>query len=782
MTLDIAIVLAILGLAMWLFVTERLRIDVVALIVLVALGLTGQVSAEQAFSGFSNPAVITIWAVFILSGGLSRTGVAGILGRQIRRMARGGEASLILVLMIVAALLSSVMNNVGVAALLMPALMDIARRQGMSPSRLLMPLSFATLLGGMLTLIGTPPNLLLAEELAAVDPDLAFGMFDYTPVGLAVTVVGILYMVAFGRRLLPDRDLARMGADEPSTEHYEIRSRLFTLRLPEGSPLAGKTLADSRFGQALSLNVMAIVRQGETILAPEAQVRLQAGDRLVVKGRPRTLRFLQGRQHIFLVDDDPEVGSLIARDLDLASIRVARGASVVDRSLAELDFRQRFGAFVLDIRRAGEPLVVDVQFQRLQVGDLLLVQGPRERIEAMAESPDFSAVEEASSQEAASRFGLGRNLFVGRVDEHSPIAGRRLGQLHLERFGLTVVGILHAGDSQLMPDPETRVAAGDHLLVKCRPDQLEVLQGYQGLEMDLETQPDLRQLESDRVGLAEVALAPQTSLVGKTLRELDFREETGLTVLAIWREGRALRQRVKDIPLRFGDALLLYGRRRNLERLARQPDFLVLTEEVQEEPRIEKAPLAAAIFVLGVILPAVLLGVPIALAAVFGALMMVLTGCLSMEEAYRNIQWPAVFLIAGMLPLGIAMQESGAAAWLAGGMMALIGGYGELAIMAGLFTAAALASQVMPNPAVAVLLAPIAISAAGAPDVGLQRLMMTIAVASSASFFSPVGHPANVLVMGPGGYRFKDFVRAGLPLAIVVMIVALAVIPIFVPE
>ncbi|MCB0215240.1 MAG: anion permease [Chloroflexi bacterium] len=781
MTLDIAIVLGVLLLALLLFVTERLRIDVVALIVLVSLGMTGQVSSSEAFSGFSNPAVVTIWAVFILSGGLARTGVAGILGRQIRRLARGGEVSLILVLMIVAALLSSVMNNVGVAALLMPALMDIARRQGTSPARLLMPLAFATLLGGMLTLIGTPPNLLLSEQLAEIDPGLAFGMFDFTAVGLAVTTVGIAYMVLVGRHLLPTRDLARSGeGGEEAAEHYGLQERLFAIRLPEDSPLAGRSLAESRFGQALSLNVMAIIRQGETVLAPEAEARLRGGDRLIVKGRPATLRFLQGRRHIVLVDDDPALRSLITREIGLAKLTVAAGSPLLDRSLADCGFRDRYGLFVLELRREGEPLVVDLQYQPLRIGDVLLVQGPRERLDAAADGPDFSAVEPATADEAANRFGLGRNLFVGRVEASSPIAGRRLGKLHLDRFGLTLLGILREGQAQLLPDPESRVEAGDRLLIKSRPELLEILAGYEGLGLELDDPPDLRQLESERVGLAEVALSPQTRLVGRSLRELAFREQAGLTVLAIWREGRALRQRVKDIPLRFGDALLLYGRRRNLERLARDPDFLVLTEGVQAEPRREKAALAAGIFVFGVILPAVALDVPIALAAVFGALTMVLTGCLSMEEAYRYIQWPAVFLIAGMLPLGIAMESSGAAAWLAGGLMRAIGGYGELAIMAGLFTAAALASQVMPNPAVAVLLAPIAISAAAVPEVSVRRLMMTIAIAASSSFFSPVGHPANILVMGPGGYRFKDYLRAGLPMALVVMLVALVSIPIFV--
>jgi di/tricarboxylate transporter len=280
--------------------------------------------------------------------------------------------------------------------------------------------------------------------------------------------------------------------------------------------------------------------------------------------------------------------------------------------------------------------------------------------------------------------------------------------------------------------------------------------------------------------LNQAVLSPYTTLVGKTLRELYFRSKYGLNVLAIWRQGQAYRSDLGNMPLRFGDALLLYGLREKLQVLGSDPDFLVLTEEAQEAPRTKKAPIAVLIMI-AVLVPVIIGWINIAIAAIAGVVLMVLTRCISMDEAYRSIQLRALFLIAGMLPLGIAMQNTGAAQLLANGMVSIIGGLGPQAIAAGLFILAALASQVMPNPAVAVLLAPIAINTAAELGISAYPLMMAVAISASAAFLSPVGHPANVLVMGPGGYKFSDYVKVGLPLTIVVMIVTILALPVFWP-
>jgi di/tricarboxylate transporter len=343
-----------------------------------------------------------------------------------------------------------------------------------------------------------------------------------------------------------------------------------------------------------------------------------------------------------------------------------------------------------------------------------------------------------------------------------------------------VVGIIRDGATRLMPDPQETIRAGDTLLVTGSPDTLLRLQRPRDLVIDARSLQDLAQLESDRIGMAEAVLSPHTSLAGKTLRQLRFRDKYGLNVLAIWRRGRAYRSNLPDMPLEFGDALLLHGLRDRLRLVSSDPDFLVLTQVAQEDLDPSKAPLTVLIMA-GVLLPVILGWLPIAIAAVVGATLMILTGCLTMDQAYRQIEWKAVFLIAGMLPLGIALEKTGAARLLAEGVVSLVGGLGPTAVVASLFLLASLTSQVMPNAAVAVLLAPIALNTATDLGISPYALMMTVAVSASASFLSPVAHPSSLLVLGPGGYRFTDYLKVGLPLTLIVLVVVLLALPVFWP-
>jgi di/tricarboxylate transporter len=778
MTPDIAAVLAILGAAILLFVTERIRVDVVALLVLVGLALTGLVTPAEALSGFSNLAVVTVWAILILSAGLARTGVAGIVGRQVLRVAGGSEVRLIVVIMLTVGVLSGFMNDIGVAALMLPVVVDIARRTGRAPSKLLMPLAFAALLGGLNTLIGTPPNILVSEALRerGLKP---FLMFDYTPVGVIVMLAGIAFMALVGRHLLPTRDIGRDLAPEETDleELFGLRERLFIVELPVQSALAGKTLIESRLGAALGLNVIGIVRKEETQLAPGPHTVLRAGDRLLVEGRPDRLTGLHGRNHLSIEEDHLAVERLLSEEIDVVEAALSPGSGLAGRTLEEISFRQRFGVIVLAIRRGDVVRRTNLETIPLQRDDILLLQGHRNQISALRDEPDFLL----SRPETAELSELVERLMVVRVPPDSALVGQTLVESRLgAAFGLGVMGIVRRGETDLMPDPKERLEAGDTLLVKGRRDDLSTLEALQELEVDLQATPDPSTLESERVGLVEVVLSPRTTLAGKTLRQLHFREKYGLNVLAIWRGGRAYRSNLRDMDLRLGDALLLHGPREKLRVLGSEPDFLVLTEAAQEAPRLKKAPLALLIMV-AVLAPVIFGWLTIAIAAVMGVVLMILSECLTMEEAYRAIEWKAIFLIAGMLPLGIAMERTGAAQFLAEGMVNAVGGFGPLAVAAGLFILAALASQVMPNPAVAVLLAPIALSTASDLGVSPYPLLMAVAVSASAAFLSPVGHSANVLIMGPGGYRFSDYVKVGAPLTLVVLVVVLLVLPIFWP-
>jgi di/tricarboxylate transporter len=784
LTPQIALTLAILSMAIILFITERIRIDLVALLVLASLALTGLVTPAEALSGFSNPAVITVWAIFILSGGLARTGVANSIGRQVLRLAGDGEIRLLMVIMVAAGLMSAFMNNVGVAALLLPVVIDISRRTRRNPSKLLMPLAFGCLLGGLTTLIGTPPNILASDALRdfGLQP---FDLFDFAPVGVFVLLGGILYMLLIGRTLLPERDMAKefhKVQKEFQGDVFDLSERLFILRLPEQSTLSGRTLAETRLGSALGLNVIGLIRGGETKFVPGPESALKAGDRLLVAGRLDRLNELGERLHLTVKEERLDLEEIISEDVHLIEVALTPNSSYIGQSLRQMDFRNRYKANVLAIMRDGKPHRTHLQDIALKSDDILLIQATQSNIQALRQSPDFSV----SSTVTTGMYHLQERLLMIGVPDGSSLVGKSLSESRLaDAFGFSVLGILREKEAQLIPDPDERLQASDTLIVEGKAEDLKMMQALQKLELDRKAALDLEALESERVGLIEAMLSPYTTLVDKSPEQLHFREKYGLNVLAIWRAGKAYRSNISDMPLRFGDTLLLHGPREKLKMLAEEPDFLVLSEEVQEPLRLDKAPIAALVMIATVL--SVLAGwLSIAIAAVSGAAVMVLTGCLNMEEAYRYIDWRAVFLIAGMLPLGIAMQNSGAAQYIAQGAISRLTGLeaGQAAtilLLAMLFVLTTVASQIMPNPVVVVLMAPIVINTAADLQISPYALMMVVAIAASASFLSPVGHPANLLVMGPGGYRFSDYIKVGLPLSILVLLIVLFILPIFWP-
>lgn len=587
-------------------------------------------------------------------------------------------------------------------------------------------------------------------------------------------------MTFVGMRLLPSRDIARdysRADDADFKELYDLQEHMVVLQIPPDSFLAGKTLAQSKLGAVLGLNVIAIIRNGQTQLAPDSREILHSGDRLLVEGKLDLLTEIQNTKHLVIEEENLNLERLQSAEIELAEVELAQDSAFIGRTLLQIGFRQRYGVIVLAIRRAERVFRTNLENITLHPGDKLLIQGHHNQIDTLRKEPDLLI----SESQAAEVYQLEERLMVMHVPMNSPLVGKTLTESRLgDSFGLGVLGIIRQGETRLMLDPEEQLEADDTLLVKGKMEDVITVEGLQSLQIEPQTPPKIGELEDETVGLQEVVLSPHTTLVGKTLRQLHFREKYGLNVIAIWREGRAFRTNLREIPLRFGDALLLYGPRERIRVLGSEPDFIVLTEAAQEAPRISKAP--TAVLIMAGVLAVVILGwLNIAIAAVAGVVLMVLTGCLSMEEAYRSIQWKAVFLIAGMLPLGIAMENTGAASFLAEGMVSAIGGFGSLVVMAGLFILAALASQVMPNPAVAVLLAPIALGTASDLGISPYPLMMAVAISASAAFLSPVGHSANVLIMGPGGYRFSDFTRVGLPLTLVVLLVSLLVIPIVWP-
>ena len=591
MTTEIALTLTIIVVALVLFATEKLRVDLVALSVLLFVGLLRLIEPEEIFDGFANPAVITVWAVYIVSGGLFRTGVADAMGRGILRLAGDREPRLIATIMVTCGVISAFMNNVGATAMLMPALVGISRRTKIAISKLLMPLSFSSLLGGKMTLIGTPANILAMGILA--DRGLStLGFFEFAPMGIVVLATGVVYMVLIGRHLLPVREGAQGRQDI-----YRLRQYVTEVRVLNTSPLAGKTLLESGLGRDYDLTVLAIERDGVS----EAQL---------------------GRETL------------------------------------------------------------------IQAGDLLTVEGAAD---------DLMAAREA--------------------------------------LGITI---------------------------------------------EAERKLDIDRLEAGNVQLIEATLAPRSHLVDHTLREVRFRDRYGFTALAIWRHGEALTEKLRDVPLQFGDALLLQGPSHRVRELQEGTDFLVLEPLQVEQLRRNKAPIAVFALVLAIGM-VVFANFHISMAMVIAGVLMILTGCLSMEEAHESIDWRTVFLVAGMLPLGMAMEATGTAQYVADIMLDALGEYGPVALLAGTYLLAALITQAMSNAAAMVLIVPIAVDTALGLGANHITFTMAVVIGAATSFLSPVGHKANVLVFGPGGYRFFDYARVGALLTVVLLIVSMIFLPLIWP-
>jgi len=591
MTPEIALTLAIILMAVILFATERLRVDLIALLVLLAVSVTGLVSKEDVFLGFANPAVITIWAVYIVSGGLFKTGVADKLGSLILHLSGAREARLIVVIMLTCGVMSAFMNNVGAVAVLMPAVIGISKKTKIPVSKLLIPLAFSSLLGGTMTLIGTPANI-LAQGILVARGLPNFNFFDITPMGALVLATGILYMVFIGRHLLPVREIA-----DEALVSSQLREYMSDVQVVPASALIGKNLVESNLGSEYDLMVLSIIRDGSPITALHRDFIIEENDHLIVEGPAQNL----------------------------------------------LDAQEALGL-----------------------------------------------------------------------------------RIHTD-------------------------------------------QEYQ-----------LTDLDTEHSYIFEATLAPRSTIVGRTLNGVRFRDRFGFTALAIGRHGDIITDHLRDVPLNFGDVLLLQGPPGRVKALQAGNQFLVLEPLEIERRRRNKAPLAAGIMLL-VITLAIVTNLGIATAMVSGAVLMVLTGCLSMDEAYESIDWRTVFLVGGMLSLGFAMENTGTARYLADLLLGTLGDYGPLGLLAGIYLLSALITQPMSNAAAIVLMVPIAIDTALGLGVNHLTFTMAVVIGAATSFLTPVGHKANVLVFGPGGYRFFDFTRVGILLTVLLFIASMIFLPIFWP-
>ena len=592
MNIELVGTFAVLGIAVILFLTERIRPDVVALATVAALAGIGVLTAPESFSGFSSQAVITLISVFILAEGLTRTGVSDQAARILLRWGGRREGRLVGLVMAAGASLSLFLNNIAAAAVLLPAAGGAARKAGISPARVLMPLAFATILGGMATLL-TTMNIVVSSVLVD-NGHPGFGLLDFFPVGFPMLASGILYMIFWGRHRLPsgeDRDevLRAMKGETDLLDVYGMGEFFFRVRIPDGSYLVGKTLARSTFRETFGLNVVAVEKQDGVLSTLQPDTLFEKGDILILEGNAGEFR-----------------------------------------------------------KRDREPYL------------------------------------------------------------------------------------------EILPCPPL-------------------------------CEKDLRTISTV---FAEAMLSPRSSLIGRTLKEVLFRQKYGMAVLAIWRKGSPIREKVGDEKLAFGDALLLQGPRDRLKLVDLDPDLILLSMERETLP-VKKMGRIALLILASTLAAVVFTPVPMAQLLLTGAVLMLIAGAVTMEQAYRAVDWRGIFLVAGMLPLALALTKSGAAAIASTLFVSVFGQFSPIVIVSALFLASALLTQAVSGAAVAAIMAPIAISASSGSGAPPHALGMAVALGSSMAFLTPLGHPVNTLVMGAGGYRFSDYRRVGWPMFVILTIVAI---------
>jgi di/tricarboxylate transporter len=583
MTLEIVVVLGVALAGVVLFATERLPLDLTAMILMGTMLLSGIITPEEAIGGFSNPATVTVGAMFVLSAGLFKTGAVSAVGAALGRLGKINFWLVLVAMMLAVGSLSAFINNTAAVAILMPVALTVSRDTGISPGRLLMPLSFASMFGGACTLVGSSTNILVSSiaERHGLAP---IGMFEMTDLGLILFGVGGAYLLLVGVRLIPDR--------------------------PGGT----------------------------------------------------------GRAALF--------GS---------------------------------GDYQIEI-----------------------VMGPTARS-------------------------------VGKVLADSPL---------LKDVKILEAEVFREGERLREPPEALVLRAGDHLKVRCDLENFLKLRGRRGIAM--------RQASGTEAGeeasLVEAVVAPGSGLDGRSLQQARFGARYGLTALALRHRGQVMRQDLESMRLRAGDVLLFEVDRQGLDQL-REDSTFVLVSQVNT-PAFRRSRMLFGLAIVGAVVFAASTGlVPIVAGAITGCILMVLTRCLTLEEAYASIHWQIIFLLAGVLTLGTALEKTGAASLLGASLVDAAGALGPFALLSALYLSTSLLTEMMSNTATAAFLAPIAIAAAEAMGVSPRPFLMAITFAASASFMTPVGYQTNTLIYGPGQFRYADFLRVGTPLNILFWIVATIFIP-----
>lgn len=610
--MQLILTFVILGITIILFMSNRIRADLVSVFALLALVLTGILEPSEALAGFSNSVVIMIAALFIVGAGIQRTGLAQMVGNKLLSLAGNSERKLFVLILIIVVCVGAFMSNTGTVAIMLPIVISIVISLKANTSTYLIPLSYAASLSGLLTLIASPPNLVVSQVLSDNGYD-KLGFFAITPIGIIAAIVGITYMFFVRNILLPksgNKKLKKQNSFSPKEliHNYQLQDTLHCIRVEETSKIVGKQLAQLKIPANYQLCILKIERKTNDGI-----------------------------------------------------------------HLLPITYQEMAGPMSL-----------------IEGNDVLYVQGTKENVEKFIQDYD--------------------------------------------------------------------------------------------LKLETENEEDYK-LVSSLLGVAEVLLTPYSNLVNRTIREIDFREKYNLNIIGINRKGQFILQDMTKVKLRFGDALLVQGAWEDIELLSKETKDVVVVGQPKEAASIAatkgKAPLAAMIVAFMVML--MILDVfPAVVSVLIGAVLMIITGCLrNMDDAYGQMNWESIVLIACMLPVATALDKTGGMVLLSNSIIDLLGNFGPIGILIGIYFVTLVFGQFISNTATAVLFAPIAMNAAISMDVSPYPFLIAVAVAANMAFATPVASPTNALVMTAGNYKFSDFVKIGVPLQILLFIVMVVIIPLF---
>lgn len=772
MTPEMIFVTAVFAGMIYLFLTDKLPVDLTALSGLLLLTLSGILTADEAFSGFSSPAVLTMLSMFFIAASLKNTGVTERIAGLLYSTAGTHERAAIFLLTLTGAFFSAFMNNVAATAVLLPAATSYSRLSGVAASRLLMPLAFGTVLGGMTTGIGTPPNILATEILRARGLK-TFDFFTFTPYGLSMTLAGAVLLALIVPVLVPTRDTARrVQRARDLAKAYKLQERVFSLRVPAGSRVAGSTLAESDFQRILGAETIGVRRGEKTILAPSPQFIIEEEDELFVTGRVHELRILKRLTGISLQALTPLLRERFPEDMQGRRLKVT-GGLLKDRTLRALQLRQKYDVIVVGVERAENLISDRLSALTIESGDIIFAAGSAEALEKLASEPGLEPVNEMS----AFRDLFHDHTFFMKLPDESPLYGLTLAENRIgELVGLTVLAVVQKEKIEVFPPPDYILQKSDNLIVVGASERVAKLSNL--IEFEIVAEEVDVSLESEDIGLAEVVIPPRSSLAGKTLAQISFRERFGMRVVAVWREGKPRRAHLSSLRLSHGDGLLLQGPKSKIQLLPDEQDF-VLVSEVATARYPQKAPWVVLSIILMIALSALQVQ-PIHVAALLAALLVVFSGAISMAQGYRETDWRILALVAAIIPVGVAMEKTGIAELVARTTVHMVGPYGPVALIIVFALLSSIISQLLDSVLAVVLLSPILFETASRLGVDVEPLMMATALGASIAFLTPFSHKGNLLVVAPGGYKPKDFLRVGSGLTILcflLLTVLLLVLP-----